>query len=252
MLQCRQNMREPEVATTNGHIIEVKGVHKTYDTGAVKVDALRGVNLSIRKGEMVAIMGPSGCGKTTLLNCLSGLDDISQGEVIIDGNHIDRMSERERTRFRAESMGFIFQSFNLLPVLSVAENVELPLLLSDVNPKAAREKALEALSVVGLSGQEKKRPSELSGGQQQRVAIARALVNEPAIVWGDEPTGNLDTETAAEVMRVLRRLNREKGQTFVLVTHSPEVGADADRIIRMRDGVIASDHHNGISVPPPH
>jgi putative ABC transport system ATP-binding protein len=238
--------------STNGHIIEVKGVQKTYDTGAVKVQALRGVDLSIKKGEMVAIMGPSGCGKTTLLNCLSGLDDINQGEVIVDGNRINQMSERQRTHFRARSMGFIFQSFNLLPVLNVVENVELPLLLSDTSPKAARQKALEALAMVGLSGEEKKRPSELSGGQQQRVAIARALVNEPAIVWGDEPTGNLDTDTATEVMRVLRKLNKEKGQTFVLVTHSPDVGADADRIIRMRDGLIASDHQNGSKVPASH
>ena len=240
------------MVNTNGHIIEVKGVHKTYDTGAVKVQALRGVDLSIKKGEMVAIMGPSGCGKTTLLNCLSGLDDINQGEVIVDGNRINQMSDRQRTHFRARSMGFIFQSFNLLPVLNVAENVELPLLLSDTSPKVARQKALDALAMVGLSGQEKKRPSELSGGQQQRVAIARALVNEPAIVWGDEPTGNLDTETATEVMRVLRKLNKEKGQTFVLVTHSPDVGADADRIIRMRDGLIASDQQNGSKVSASH
>jgi putative ABC transport system ATP-binding protein len=240
------------MANTNGHIIEVKGVHKTYDTGAVKVQALRGVDLSIKRGEMVAIMGPSGCGKTTLLNCLSGLDDINQGEVIIDGNRINQMSDRQRTHFRARSMGFIFQSFNLLPVLNVAENVELPLLLSDTSPKVARQKTLDALAMVGLSGQEKKRPSELSGGQQKRVAIARALVNEPAIVWGDEPTGNLDTETAAEVMRVLRKLNKEKGQTFVLVTHSPDVGADADRIIRMRDGLIASDQQNGSKAPAAH
>jgi putative ABC transport system ATP-binding protein len=240
------------MASTNGHIIEVKGVHKTYDTGSVKVEALRGVNLNIRKGEMVAIMGPSGCGKTTLLNCLSGLDDINEGEVIVDGNRINQMSERQRTHFRAQSMGFIFQSFNLLPVLNVVENVELPLLLSDASPKAARQKALAALAMVGLSGEEKKRPSELSGGQQQRVAIARALVNEPAIVWGDEPTGNLDTDTATEIMRVLRKLNKEKGQTFVLVTHSPDVGADADRIIRMRDGLIASDRQNGSKVPASH
>ncbi|MCX5999438.1 MAG: ABC transporter ATP-binding protein [Chloroflexi bacterium] len=240
------------MVSTNGNIIEVKGVHKTYDTGAVKVQALRGVDLSIKRGEMVAIMGPSGCGKTTLLNCLSGLDDIDQGEVTVDGNRIRQMSERQRTSFRARSMGFIFQSFNLLPVLNVVENVELPLLLSDTPPKAARRKALEALAMVGLSGQEKRRPSELSGGQQQRVAIARALVNEPAIVWGDEPTGNLDTETATEVMRVLRKLNKEKGQTFVLVTHSPDVGADADRIIRMRDGLIAGDQQNGSKVTASH
>ena len=226
------------------YIIRVKGLHKTYDTGKVKVHALRGVDLDIKRGEMVAIMGPSGCGKTTLLNCLSGIDSIDQGGIIVDGNIIVKMSDKERTKFRADAMGFIFQSYNLLPVLSVVENVELPLLVSGVNSKQARKQAIEVLELVELPDQNDKRPAELSGGQQQRVAIARALANNPAIVWGDEPTGNLDSDTSLDIMNVLRRLNQEKGQTFVLVTHAPEMGALTDRIIRMRDGVIESDEDN--------
>ena len=226
-------------------IVEARDVHKVYNTGKVKVHALRGVNLSIKEGEMVAVMGPSGCGKTTLLNCLSGLDSIDSGEIVVKGQLIPRLSDKERTRFRAEQMGFVFQSFNLLPVLSVVENVELPLLVAGVSQSRARKQAEEVLEWVGLGEQRAKRPAELSGGQQQRVAVARALVNNPAIVWGDEPTGNLDSETAMEIMDVLRRLNKEKGQTFVLVTHSAEVGALTDRIIRMRDGVIACDSENG-------
>jgi ABC-type lipoprotein export system ATPase subunit len=227
------------------YIIRVKGLHKTYDTGKVKVHALRGVDLDIKRGEMVAIMGPSGCGKTTLLNCLSGIDSIDQGGIIVDGNIMVKMSDKERTRFRAEAMGFIFQSYNLLPVLSVVENVELPLLVSGVNSKQARKRAIEVLELVDLSDQKAKRPAELSGGQQQRVAIARALANSPAIVWGDEPTGNLDSDTSLDIMNVLRHLNQERGQTFVLVTHAPEMGALTDRIIRMRDGTIESDQDNG-------
>jgi ABC-type lipoprotein export system ATPase subunit len=226
------------------YIIRVKGLHKTYDTGKVKVHALRGVDLDIKRGEMVAIMGPSGCGKTTLLNCLSGIDSIDQGGIIVDGNIMVKMSDKERTRFRAEAMGFIFQSYNLLPVLSVVENVELPLLVSGVNSKQARKRAIEVLELVDLSDQKAKRPAELSGGQQQRVAIARALANSPAIVWGDEPTGNLDSDTSLDIMNVLRHLNQERGQTFVLVTHALEMGALTDRIIRMRDGVIESDQDN--------
>ncbi|MFO8101644.1 MAG: ABC transporter ATP-binding protein [Dehalococcoidia bacterium] len=219
-------------------IINVKGVHKTYDTGKVKVHALRGVNLSIEEGEMVAVMGPSGCGKTTLLNCLSGIDNIDEGEIVVKGNRIPKMSDKQRTQFRAEEMGFVFQAFNLLPVLSVVENVELPLLVSGVKQSQARRQAGEILELVNLGDQTNKRPMELSGGQQQRVAVARALVNSPAIVWGDEPTGNLDSETSMEIMEVLRNLNKQKGQTFVLVTHSDEVGRVTDRIIRMRDGII--------------
>ncbi len=231
----------------NGSIVDVTGIHKTYDTGKVKVHALRGVDLSIREGEMVAVMGPSGCGKTTLLNCLSGIDSIDEGEVFVKGNHIPRMSDKERTKFRAEEMGFVFQAFNLLPVLSVVENVELPLLVSGIKQSIARRQANEILDLVNLANQRGKRPADLSGGQQQRVAVARALVNTPAIVWGDEPTGNLDSETSMEIMEVLRKLNKEKGQTFVLVTHADEVGQLTDRIIRMRDGVIESSSSNGKS-----
>ena len=227
-------------------IIQVTGVHKTYDTGTVTVQALQGIDLSIRRGQMVAVMGPSGCGKTTLLNTLSGIDDVSQGEVVIDGAAIHSMSDKKRTRYRAEKMGFVFQTFNLLPVLSAVENVELPLLVVGVKTGVARQRAQQALALVGLTDQASKRPAEMSGGQQQRVTIARALVNEPAIVWADEPTGNLDSETSREVMDLLCRMNREKGQTFVVVTHDPVVGKRADRIIRMRDGVIESDQPNHV------
>jgi putative ABC transport system ATP-binding protein len=222
-------------------VINTTGVHKTYDTGNIEVHALRGVDLEVVEGEMVAIMGPSGCGKTTLLNCLSGIDGIDQGEIVVKGNHIHRMSDEQRTRFRAEEMGFVFQSFNLLPVLSVVENVELPLLVSKVKPSQARKQAEEILEMVNLTEQRDKRPAQLSGGQQQRVAIARALVNEPAIVWGDEPTGNLDSETSAVIMELLCRLNKEKVQTFVLVTHDLAVGRKTDRIIRMADGEIVEE-----------
>ena len=227
-------------------IINATGVHKVYDGGEVQVRALNGIDLSIHEGEMVAIMGPSGCGKTTLLNTFSGIDDITEGEVVIDGANIHALSDKKRTRYRAQKMGFIFQSYNLLPVLSAVENVELPLLLAGVRNGKARGLAHESLALVGLADEANKRPSEMSGGQQQRVTIARALVNEPAIVWADEPTGNLDSETSAEVMNLLCRLNKEKGQTFVVVTHDPAVGKLADRIVRMRDGIIESDARNHV------
>jgi len=223
------------------NFIQATGVHKTYDTGKVTVNALRGVDLSIARGEMVAVMGPSGCGKTTLLNVLSGLDDVTGGQVIVDGAAIHAMSDRKRTRYRAEKMGFVFQSFNLLPVLSVVENVELPLLMAGVKTGNARRRALEALDLVGLAGEAPKRPAEMSGGQQQRVTVARALANDPTIVWADEPTGSLDSETSGEVVDLLCRLNKEKGQTFVLVTHDIGVGRRAARILRMADGVIVEE-----------
>ncbi len=220
-------------------IIRAEGVRKTYDTGKVTVEALRGVDLEVRQGEMVAVMGPSGSGKTTLLNTLSGLDEIDAGVIEIDGRDLAKMRDRERTLYRASNMGFIFQFYNLLPVLTAVENVELPLLLNGrrLSAKVARQKAHEALQAVGLGDQADQLPGELSGGQRQRVTIARALVNEPAIVWADEPTGDLDSRTAQDIMDLMRKLNRENGQTFVIVTHDPEIGAQCDRIITIRDGL---------------
>jgi ABC-type lipoprotein export system ATPase subunit len=233
-------------AARNGFIIQASDVHKIYNSSQVKVHALRGVDLNIQRGEMLAIMGPSGCGKTTLLNTLSGLDDLTDGQVIVDGSPIHEMSDKKRTRYRAEKMGFVFQFFNLLPVLSAVENVELPLLVAGVKLGEARKRAQEALAQVGLGDQVHKRPAAMSGGQQQRVTVARALVNQPVIVWADEPTGNLDSETANEVMDLLCRLNEEEGQTFVLVTHDPVVARRADRIVRMRDGLIESYESNHV------
>jgi putative ABC transport system ATP-binding protein len=213
-------------------------VRKTYHGGDVPVEALRGVDLAVRRGEMVAIMGPSGCGKTTLLNCLSGIDTFDEGEIWIDGRALRALSDRELTRYRARSMGFVFQAYNLLPVLDAAENVELPLLLTGITAGEARAQALAALDAVGLADRATHRPARLSGGEQQRVAVARAIAARPAIVWADEPTGNLDSATAADLMALLRRLNTSLGQTFVIVTHAGEVGRQADRIVRMRDGLI--------------
>jgi putative ABC transport system ATP-binding protein len=240
-----------EERTAGAHMIEAREVRKTYNGGKVEVEALKGVNLAVRKGEMVAIMGPSGCGKTTLLNSLSGLDDITSGEVLIAGDSIGEMSDRKRTRFRAQKMGFIFQSYNLMPVLSAVENVELPLLVAGAKPKDARKKALWALEMVGLADQAHKRPNEMSGGQQQRVTVARSFVNEPAIVWADEPTGALDSETSKEIMDHLVRLNAEQEQTFVLVTHDASVAKRAHRTIRMNDGLIESDETNGTPTGSP-
>ncbi len=223
------------------NIIEAQNVYKTYHAGEIEVHALQGIGLNIGKGQMVAIMGPSGSGKTTLLNTFSGIDDVTSGQVIIDGASIHDMSDRERTQYRALNMGFVFQSYNLLPVLTGAENVELPLLLAGDGQSKARARAMEVLEMVELADQAGKRPAEMSGGQQQRVTIARALVNEPAIVWADEPTGALDSETGAHIMDLLCRLNQEREQTFVLVTHDNIVGSRAGRMVRMRDGHIESD-----------
>jgi len=220
------------------NIISATGIHKTYRTGTVEVQALRGVDFMVKRGEMVAVMGPSGCGKTTLLNCLSGLDGFDQGEVVIEGTQLPKMSDNERTDYRARRMGFVFQLYNLLPVLSSVENVEMPLLVSGVPSAKGRKMALEALAMVGLPGVADRLPAELSGGQRQRVTIARALVNQPAIIWADEPTGDLDSETTGEIMDLLCTLNKKNQQTFVLVTHSDEVAKRADRIVRMRDGLI--------------
>jgi putative ABC transport system ATP-binding protein len=224
-----------------GSIVEAQGVDKVYDTGRVEVHALRGVSFSVRPGEMVAIMGPSGSGKTTLLNCLSGLDRIDGGEVLIDGVPLSSMSDEERTDYRARRMGFVFQFYNLMPVLSAVENVELPLLVARVPGGEARRKALAALELVGLGDRADHVPDELSGGQRQRATIARALVNEPAIVWADEPTGDLDSENAQEIVALMRHLNREQGLTFLIVTHDISVGRATDRIVRMVDGEIVGE-----------
>jgi len=225
-------------------IVSAKNVHKTYDTGKIQVKALRGVDIEIEKGEMVAVMGPSGCGKTTLLNCLSGLDELTEGQVLIEGQDVHAMKDNLRTEYRAKKMGFIFQTFNLLPVLTAAENVELPLLVSGMRLKEARQKAEKALELVDLVEWKHHKPSELSGGQRQRVTIARSLVNQPTIVWGDEPTGNLDTENSNDVVDLLIRLNEENKQTFVLITHDPSVGKRCQRIIEMRSGLITRRYQN--------
>lgn len=211
---------------------------KEYISGSIRVEALRGISLGVKRGEMVAVMGPSGCGKTTLLNCLSGLDDLTSGVVKIDGIEVHKQSDNKRSEFRARKMGFIFQTYNLLPVLTVLENVALPLLISHVKERDATEKALQALKLVELSEWKDYKPAQLSGGQQQRAAIARSLVNNPAIVWGDEPTGNLDTDHSQEIVTLLRKLNNETGLTLVLVTHDINVAKQTDRVVLMRNGLI--------------
>ena len=219
-------------------IVEAIGLVKTYATGEGEpnVPALRGVDFRVRRGEMVAIMGPSGCGKTTLLNCLAGIDAIDGGDVLINGTSLSRMDDATLTRYRATSMGFVFQSFNLLPVLTAVENVEFPLLLTGAPPAEARQRARDALRDVDLSDREAHRPSRLSGGQQQRVAVARAIVASPAIVWADEPTGNLDTKTAAEIFELFRKFNQQFGCAVLLVTHDARLSATCDRTITLIDG----------------
>lgn len=223
-------------------IIEGRSVTKIYDSGDIKVRALNGINVQIKKGEMVSIMGPSGCGKTTFLNCFSGIDDATSGEIFIEGKNLAHMNDNEKSRHRAKRMGFVFQNYNLLPVLTAVENVELPLLVTGVNPKEARGRAEGMLELVGLSARKGFKPAKLSGGEQQRVTVARALVNNPAIIWADEPTGNLDAETSRQIMDLLCKLNVENGQTFVIVSHDATVGERANRVLRMRDGVIEMEY----------
>jgi putative ABC transport system ATP-binding protein len=230
-----------EAMSAASPIVEAQAIRKTYDTGAVRVEALRGVDLAVERGEMVAIMGPSGCGKTTLLNCLSGLDSIDAGDVLIEGTPLAAMSDRERTDYRARRMGFVFQFYNLIPVLTAVENVELPLLVSRVAGDEARKRALEALDLVGLADRASHVPDELSGGERQRATIARSLVNDPAIVWADEPTGDLDSENAAEIVALMCRLNLERGLSFLIVTHDISVGRRTDRIVRMLDGEVVEE-----------
>jgi len=236
--------QQSQPAASSDHIIEVADLVKTYSSGNVQVQALRSVSLAVGRGEMLAIMGPSGCGKTTLLNCVSGLDRIDSGTVRIEGVDLAALSDRQRTSYRAQSMGFIFQTYNLLPVLSAVENVELPLVVSGVGTSAARKRAQAALDRVGLGDRANTWPAQLSGGQRQRVTIARSLVNDPAIVWADEPTGALDSKTANEIISLMETLNREQGQTFVIVTHDAGVGKRCHRLITMNDGEIVREERN--------
>ena len=231
------------------HIIEATGVRKLYDTGRHRVEALAGVDLTVRRGEVVAVMGPSGCGKTTLLNCLSGLDTIDAGRVRIAGQDLRDLTDNQKTDFRARQMGFVFQTYNLLPVLSGIENVELPMLVSGVRPSVARRRAREVVDLVGLLPWANHRPAEMSGGQRQRFTVARALATRPAIVWADEPTGALDSESSAAIMELMLELNRQSKQTFVWVTHAEEIGALAQRLVRMRDGRIFSDSGDRLAEP---
>lgn len=229
-------------------LLVATGVRKTYRSPAGDVEVLRGVDVVVNSGELVMVMGPSGNGKTTLLNCLSGLDSIDGGQVFVDGADIHRLPDRERTRMRAKRMGFVFQAFNLIPVFSAVENVELPLLCMGTRPRVARRAAEAAIDRLGIADRMHRRPLELSGGEQQRVAIARSLVTEPHIIWADEPTGSLDTHTAGEVLDVLRRVH-ESGQTLVIVTHDRSIGTSGERLLHVVDGTI--DYDGAPSGAPP-
>jgi putative ABC transport system ATP-binding protein len=220
----------------NGIVIESKNLVKNYRMGKILVEALRGVSLEIQRGEVIAIMGPSGSGKSTLMNLLGCLDRPTSGEYILDGENVSRLSDNKLAMIRNRKVGFIFQSFNLLPRVSAMENVELPLRYSGVNHH--RQRAQQALEAVGLADRMKHRPSELSGGEQQRVAIARALVNNPAIVMADEPTGNLDSKSGREIMDLLLSLNRERQMTVIIVTHDLSIASQTQRVIRLRDGLV--------------
>jgi putative ABC transport system ATP-binding protein len=220
-------------------LVEAKHLVKTYDNGAT-VEAVRGVDLSIGRGEFVAVMGPSGSGKSTLLNLVAGLDRPTAGEVWLDGQRIDRMSEAALAKLRRRKVGVVFQFFNLIPTLSATENVELPMLLIGRRRRAARRTAGGLLAGLGLAGKQDAAPNQLSGGQQQRVALARALANSPDLLVADEPTGNLDSAAARDVLSLLREAHA-RGQTLLLVTHDARVAAAADRVISMRDGTVADE-----------
>ena len=217
-------------------MIKAAGLKKIYRSMGTQVTALKGVDLNIEKGEIVAILGPSGCGKSTLLNCLSGIDRSSEGYIEIDGTDITKMNDNQLTCFRARNMGFIFQSYNLIPVLNAVENAELPLLVLETPENQARKRALELLEIVGLKDMAKKIPDTMSGGERQRVAIARALITNPAVVWADEPTGALDTKTGVEIMNLITELNKKNNQTFVIVTHDIVNASKAKVIYNLSEG----------------
>jgi putative ABC transport system ATP-binding protein len=220
----------------NEPVIVTKNLVKTYHMGKILVEALRGVSLEVQLGEVISIMGPSGSGKSTLMNVLGCLDRPTSGEYVLEGETVSRLSDNKLASIRNRKVGFIFQSFNLLPRVSALENVELPLRYSGMNHH--RQRARQALEAVGLSGRMKHHPSELSGGEQQRVAIARALVNNPAIVMADEPTGNLDSKSGKEIMALLLSLNQERSMTVIIVTHDPAIASQTQRIVHLRDGLI--------------
>jgi putative ABC transport system ATP-binding protein len=219
-------------------IVQIRDLRKEYRSGKMVFEALKGLSFDIYKGEILSILGPSGCGKTTLLNCLSSIDHPTNGKVFIEGYDLHALSDNEKTRFRAKNMGFIFQFYNLIPVLTVAENVELPLFAIDNNRKNIRKTAEEVLTRLGLGERLNYFPADLSGGERQRVSIARALVHAPKIIWADEPTGALDTQTGREIMDIILDLNEKNGQTFVLVTHDERIADYSNRIIYMDSGQI--------------
>ena len=221
--------------------VELRDVKKTYRLGPIEVPALRGISLRVAPGEFLAIAGSSGCGKTTLLNIIGGLDRADTGDVLVEGENLQLLSASSLARLRLQRLGFVFQAFNLLPVLTALENAEFTLLLQGVPTKQRRERVEKLFSEIGLSGLESRRPGELSGGQQQRVAVARAMVTEPALILADEPTANLDSTTATALLDVMEQLNRTHGTTFVYATHDPQVMARAHRLIGLRDGQIATD-----------
>ena len=224
-------------------LLEARALTKTYGSGELRVEALRGVNFTVEQGEFVAIMGPSGSGKSTLLHLLGGVDSPTSGQILLEENDLANLSDDQRTMVRRQRIGFIFQTFNLLPMLSAMRNVALPLELDDVPTDEAKQRAQACLKLVGMSHRSAHLPSALSGGEQQRVAIARALVIQPALLLADEPTGNLDSANGRHVTSLLRNLATEKWQTIVMVTHDRSVAAHADRLICLRDGLIESDRH---------
>ncbi|HEY6736806.1 MAG TPA: ABC transporter ATP-binding protein [Candidatus Saccharimonadia bacterium] len=226
------------------NVIELRGIGKTFTDRAEPTVALTNVNLTIAKGEFIAIIGPSGSGKSTLMNIIGLLDTPTEGEYFLDSQEVAGLSDLKLARVRRNKIGFVFQSFNLLPRLSVLANVELPMIYAGLRRRQRHERALQLLDLVGLKDRAGYRPNQISGGQTQRVAIARALANEPSLVLADEPTGNLDTKSSAAIIDELRRLNRETGATIVIVTHNPEIAALTDRTVTVRDGEIVSDKAN--------